>query len=110
MPEINIDQGELETLIAIVSPVFGSSETAIFADLNGDIEIKNRGEEITGWFPILTLEGLEDFTDVNNKAPSNPEYDAGRVASFIVYEGVCNDSINAIDNDSSETEYKIVIS
>ena len=110
MQDINIDQGELETLIAIVSPKFGSNETAILTDLNGNIEIKNRGESITGWFPILTLEGLEDFKDVNNKPPYDAEYDAGRVASFIVSEGVCNDSITAIDNDGSETEYKIVIS
>lgn len=110
MPEINIDQGELETLIAIVSPKFGSNETAIFSDLSGDVEIKNRGESITGWYPILTLEDLGNFTDFNNKLPTDAEYDAGRVASFIVSEGVCNDSINAIDNDSSETEYKIVIS
>jgi hypothetical protein len=58
MQDINIDQGELETLIAIVSPKFGSKETAIFTDLKGDIVIKNRGESITGWYPILTLEFL----------------------------------------------------
>lgn len=109
MQNININLGELETLIATVSPKFGSNETAIFTDLNGDIEIKNRGESITGWYPILTLEGLGDFTDFNNKYPSDAEYDAGRVASFIVSEGVCDDSITAIDNDGSETKFKIVI-
>jgi hypothetical protein len=110
MQDINIDQGELETLIAIVSPKFGSKETAIFTDLKGDIVIKNRGESITGWYPILTLEGLEDFKDFNNKYPSDAEYDAGRVASSIVSEGVCNDSIRAIDRDGFETEFNIIYS
>ena len=109
MKIINIEKQELKSFIEKIIPDFGSSDTAIYIQTDGTVDVRNDGESMIDWYPLLTVSGMGDFVDENNNYPSDDNYDLSGVAEYIISEGLYDPSITVVNDDGSETDYSIEI-
>jgi hypothetical protein len=106
MASVSILKADLASKIVEHCKKLGSPDSAIYVNAVGDIDHRTSSEDNSDWMVLLSFDGMGEFADNSDQAPSCDTYDAARIAAYIVEDRNCLTMSGLILNDDgSETQY-----